>query len=469
MQLNRNKIKTLPESFTKLENLKKLELFENELSELPPNIGYLRKLESLLIRHNKLKILPDSIGDLKYLTRFHLSENYIESLPSSINNLRNLKFLDLSYNLLTDLPKLDSDKDLELRIDGNFWLNFTAIPNLFPGEKYDKYSASLQKRNLRDLIAAKEYYWDFILEKYYDTIIKQDAEIDWGFSLFHIKEEEFIDLTDDEIVDVVLLNDEITQYRAVSTQTKPSIHRKHPNRKKNYIRLLLVVEDDSKDISIEFLFPFIKNITITVTTNRGDIIPVVFTDFYFKKTCWEKKIAYQTSSIVKFDQGYNLEPYARLRFSDVQVEYEEELIPKTEGSNILNEKLDRVILFLENKFSNELRGKDSTGKDQEEVKETKGKIIELSKRFDKAFSEPLFPDVILKVGNTLFGWIGKLSEYLMAGIVFASALPSVLQFVLTLIWEEIPFWIELLTYLPLIIFIIIYFLKFLIRHRIPKI
>ncbi|KKM83438.1 hypothetical protein LCGC14_1309460 [marine sediment metagenome] len=68
-------------------------------------------------------------------------------------------------------------------------------------------------------------------------------------------------------------------------------------------------------------------------------------------------------------------------------------------------------------------------------------------------------------------------EYLAATIIFASALPSLLQFFLKLrinfetgefFQVSIPIFWEFLTYIPLAILIIFLLIKFVLDQRIPK-
>uniref|UniRef100_A0A8D3CSC9 RING-type domain-containing protein n=1 Tax=Scophthalmus maximus TaxID=52904 RepID=A0A8D3CSC9_SCOMX len=59
----------------------------------------------LNVEKNRLKALPDSIADLRLLQTLNLKGNSLSELPSSVGSLRSLRTLDLSDNNIVQLPK----------------------------------------------------------------------------------------------------------------------------------------------------------------------------------------------------------------------------------------------------------------------------------------------------------------------------------------------------------------------------
>jgi Leucine-rich repeat (LRR) protein len=59
----------------------------------------------LNLEENKLISLPANFGKLTHLQELDLSDNELESLPESLTALENLRILDLRNNNLKQLPK----------------------------------------------------------------------------------------------------------------------------------------------------------------------------------------------------------------------------------------------------------------------------------------------------------------------------------------------------------------------------
>ncbi|XP_071039036.1 leucine-rich repeat-containing protein 1 isoform X2 [Parasteatoda tepidariorum] len=168
---NGNNLKHLPDSFTCLENLIKLELDENQLCELPTDFGSLLGLTYLDICHNDLKKLPDSFSLLKNLKICLLSMNYLTELPQNFGMLCSLEDLKLDHNMLTELPESFSNlvtltsldlynnnlkeipkgvtclkqlKQLDLR-ENDFGLSFEEIPEIIYEPTYLKRKPELSE------------------------------------------------------------------------------------------------------------------------------------------------------------------------------------------------------------------------------------------------------------------------------------------------------------------------------------
>ena len=104
LDVNRNRLTTLPESIGQLTQLQELHLAYNLLTELPESIGQLTQLRHLDLSGNELTTLPESIGQLTQLQELGLSRNQLDSLPESLRKLRSLKRLWLRGNDKLDLP-----------------------------------------------------------------------------------------------------------------------------------------------------------------------------------------------------------------------------------------------------------------------------------------------------------------------------------------------------------------------------
>lgn len=102
--LTNGKIGKLPNSISRLQNLKTLHLKFNFINNLPSQIGELRNLRILNLSMNLLENLPYQIIMLKNLSYLDLSSNQLKRLQDQICELKNLQFLDLSFNQLNSLP-----------------------------------------------------------------------------------------------------------------------------------------------------------------------------------------------------------------------------------------------------------------------------------------------------------------------------------------------------------------------------
>ena len=101
LDLNCNTLTEIPDSIV---NLMNLDLGYNDLTEIPKSIGKMNNLKKLYLYNNLLSEIPEFIGNLTNLTQLDLRYNQLTELPESISKLTNLEYLDLSGNPLKSLP-----------------------------------------------------------------------------------------------------------------------------------------------------------------------------------------------------------------------------------------------------------------------------------------------------------------------------------------------------------------------------
>jgi len=111
---------SLPESIGNLSNLKVLRLYgaldptpsntnepirPSRVKSLPGTIGKLQNLEELDLGRNRMKSIPSQIASLQNLKRLALDYNDIHELPAFVGNLKNLQELSVCANGGIKLPK----------------------------------------------------------------------------------------------------------------------------------------------------------------------------------------------------------------------------------------------------------------------------------------------------------------------------------------------------------------------------
>jgi hypothetical protein len=105
LDLDGDKIESLPDSIGSLIRLKSLSISNNRLSILPDSIGNLTNLANLSTDGNNLTSLPDSIGRLVNLQSLYLSHNLLTAIPATIGDITNLERLSLNFNKIKTLPE----------------------------------------------------------------------------------------------------------------------------------------------------------------------------------------------------------------------------------------------------------------------------------------------------------------------------------------------------------------------------
>ncbi len=138
LKLSENKLKKLPRGFSKLVKLEEIEITGNNLTELPEDIGNLQNLLQLHVRSNKISTIPTSLFKCQKLIMLDFSFNPIGIIPEGIAQLKDLKYLYLMNNELSDLPD-------------DLW-DLVSLVNLFlNGNQLEELSEDILRLNLTQL------------------------------------------------------------------------------------------------------------------------------------------------------------------------------------------------------------------------------------------------------------------------------------------------------------------------------
>lgn len=98
------KLHRLPASFSELEKLEEVKVFNNALTELP-DLTTLQNLRRVHIFNTSLQSLPESITKIESLKMLSVEQNPLKKLPEELFKLSNLEVLDVSLTDLTQLPQ----------------------------------------------------------------------------------------------------------------------------------------------------------------------------------------------------------------------------------------------------------------------------------------------------------------------------------------------------------------------------
>jgi len=102
-----SKVKSLPGTIGKLQNLEELDLGRNRIKSIPSQIASLQKLKRLALDHNDIDELPAFVGNLKNLQELSVCDNGGIKLPTSLSNLNGLKiFMGNNSLKIKDQKKL---------------------------------------------------------------------------------------------------------------------------------------------------------------------------------------------------------------------------------------------------------------------------------------------------------------------------------------------------------------------------
>ena len=98
VDLSNNLIDTIPEDIGLQQYIQHMNLNTNKLRTIPNSLFSIPSLKFLDISYNSIKILPESLGLAISLCELKATGNQIESVPQSIGDLESLEVLDLKAN-----------------------------------------------------------------------------------------------------------------------------------------------------------------------------------------------------------------------------------------------------------------------------------------------------------------------------------------------------------------------------------
>jgi Leucine-rich repeat (LRR) protein len=104
-----NKLKAIPSGIYALQALKTIDLYHNEIARVEDDIVKLKSLEILYLSNNLLATLPDNLGELENLRELYVSNNKLFVLPPSLKDLKKLTVLRVNKNKLSDFPEFVFD------------------------------------------------------------------------------------------------------------------------------------------------------------------------------------------------------------------------------------------------------------------------------------------------------------------------------------------------------------------------
>ena len=192
LDLSNNRLRSLPNDFDRLQNLKILFLSQNEFDHLPEVLGRCSQLSMVGFKANRIRVvsgaslppllrwliltdnaieeLPLEIGQLKFLQKLMLTGNQLKTLPEEMINCINLELIRLAANQLHALPEwlLTLPKLSWLAFSGNLgqsfklqnpidiqWQDLTLSDRLGEGASGIIHGAGWQKEDSRLDVAVK--------------------------------------------------------------------------------------------------------------------------------------------------------------------------------------------------------------------------------------------------------------------------------------------------------------------------
>jgi internalin A len=132
-ETERNKIKTIPESISRLKNLIKLNLAYNELSDINDALGKLENLKYLDLSNNHIKYLPPQVANLPKLEQIFLEGNPFDLLPPEIV----ARGKDSIRNFIKELEVQDFLYEAKLIIVGEGRVGKTCISKALTQTNYE--------------------------------------------------------------------------------------------------------------------------------------------------------------------------------------------------------------------------------------------------------------------------------------------------------------------------------------------
>lgn len=120
VQVQNNRLATLPSSFSEMKALKFLNISNNKFDTIPAVLWKITSLVELDLSFNTVSVFPPELGGLVNLERLVIMGNRIGALPQEISKMKHLKELDIRRNAITDISPLFKCPALEvLRAENN--------------------------------------------------------------------------------------------------------------------------------------------------------------------------------------------------------------------------------------------------------------------------------------------------------------------------------------------------------------
>ncbi|KAG8920525.1 cysteinyl-tRNA synthetase, partial [Tulasnella sp. 408] len=119
IQVQNNRLSTLPKSFAEMKALKFLNISNNKFDSIPPVLSQITSLVDLDLSFNTISIFPPTLGDLTNMERLVIVGNQITCIPPEIVNMSRLKEFDCRRNVITDLSPVFKCPALEILRAGN--------------------------------------------------------------------------------------------------------------------------------------------------------------------------------------------------------------------------------------------------------------------------------------------------------------------------------------------------------------
>lgn len=139
LNLGKNRLHSLPNSFGQLKQLKHVIFYENEFDEIPEVLANCKELKHLDFYKNNITQIPDFVGNIENLQQLFLAFNRIEIIPDTLRNLKRLKYLYIHHNELHFLPKWITEMDsLErLGVGYNYLLELPDLSKMPSLKEFD--------------------------------------------------------------------------------------------------------------------------------------------------------------------------------------------------------------------------------------------------------------------------------------------------------------------------------------------
>ena len=171
LNLGKNKLHSLPRSFSRLQHLKHVIFYENEFAEIPEVLANCKELRHLDFYKNNLSQIPDFVGGLDSLHQLFLSYNKIEVIPDTLRNLKQLRYFYIHHNELHFLPEWIAEMDSIERL-GVGYNNLLEIPDLSEMPSLREFDC---EHNLLE-----RFPWELVEKPDMEILVVRDNDFDFS-------------------------------------------------------------------------------------------------------------------------------------------------------------------------------------------------------------------------------------------------------------------------------------------------